>query len=229
VLIALVAMLASPAARPQAGASTIDTSVMAGFTLVLPESGRLPDPDMVVIEYRGPVAFPMAENLRAIWEDVRATGRFRTVVLRLDSPGGSGAHGSAVVDLLGEMRREIALTTLVGDGDLCASMCIGLFIQGDRRYASPASAFMFHGASRQLSNIPDPVLTERYIEFFRDRAIDAGFIDFLRRHDYIADPGGFWISGADLAGRSNIVTDLLPHWRPAEPVSELPAMLRGGV
>ncbi len=45
----------------------MDTSGMAGFEVVSSEDGRVSDREMVVIEYRGPIAYPMAENLRAIW------------------------------------------------------------------------------------------------------------------------------------------------------------------
>lgn len=114
----------------------IDTSGMPGFTIVTAEDGRMSAQDMVVIEYEGPIAYPMAQTLRSIWEQIRQSGRFARLVLRLNSAGGVGTHGEEVIELLDEIRDELTLNTLVADNDLCASMCIGIFVQG--RAASPA-------------------------------------------------------------------------------------------
>jgi hypothetical protein len=207
----------------------IDTSEMPGFTVVTAEDGRMTARHMIVVEYEGRIAYPMAESLRAIWDRVRSSGRFNRFVLRLDSAGGVGSHGEEVIAILEEIRSEITLDTLVADNDLCASMCVGLFVQGESRFASPASAWMFHGASSYMSNLPNAELTARYFELFRDRAIDPGFIDFLYADGKVLSPGAFWISGSELAGESNIITDLLPNWRPAEPAPGLPRMIHGGI
>ena len=207
----------------------IDTSGMPGFTVVTAEDGRMSAWDMVVVEYEGPIAYPMAENLRAIWEQVQPSGRFARLVLRLNSAGGVGLHGDEVIAILDEIRDEVTLNTLVSDNDLCASMCVGIFIQGETRFASPASAWMFHGASSYMSNLPNPELTARYFDLFRDRAVDADFIDFLYADGKVLSPGAFWISGAELAGVSNIITDLLPNWRPADAAPGLPLMIHGGI
>jgi hypothetical protein len=205
----------------------MDTSGMAGFEVVSSEDGRVSDRDMVVIEYSGPIAYPMAENLRAIWIGIQQAERFNRVVLRLDSAGGDGSVGEEVVGLLAEIRDKVALDTLVGDNDLCASMCIGVFAQGERRFASPASSWMFHGASTRMSNTPDPALTARYFGLFRAREVGAAFIDYLATNGYASAPGGYWISGAELARSSDLISDLLPNWRPADPEPGLPALLSG--
>jgi len=207
----------------------IDTSQMPGFTVVTAEDGRMSAWDMVVVEYEGPIAYPMAESLRAIWDHVRSTGRFNRFVLRLNSAGGVGLHGEDVITILDEIRDEATLDTLVADNDLCASMCVGIFVQGENRFASPASAWMFHGASSYMSNQPNAELTARYFDLFHDRAIEADFIDFLYSDGKMLSPGAFWMSGSDLAGESNIITDLLPNWRPAEVAPGLPLMIHGGI
>jgi ATP-dependent protease ClpP protease subunit len=205
----------------------MDTSGMVGFEVVNSEDGRMRDRDMVVIEYSGPIAYPMAENLRTIWIGIQQAERFNRVVLRLDSAGGDGSVGEEVVGLLAEIRKKVALDTLVGDNGLCASMCIGVFAQGERRFASPASSWMFHGASARMSNVPDPSLTARYFSLFSARGIGAAFIDYLATSGYASAPGGYWISGAELARSSDLISDLLPNWRPAERVPQLPVLLGG--
>ena len=168
---AATVVLLATAGPSGAGAFSIDTSKMVGFKVVTADDDRMSARDMVVIEYSGSIAYPMAENLRAIWDQVREAGRFEKVVLRLNSAGGDGAQGEEVVGLLAEIRDEATFVTLVGDNDLCASMCIGVFVQGEQRYASPASSWMFHGASVWMSNIPDPILTARYLDLFRARGV----------------------------------------------------------
>jgi hypothetical protein len=169
----------------------------------------------------------MAENLRAIWLEIQEADRLNEVVLRVDRNGGDGSVGEEVVGLLAEIREKVTLETLVGDNDLCASMCIGVFAQGERRFASPASSWMFHGASTRMSNIPDPALTARYFSLFSAREVGAAFVDYLATSGYASAPGGYWISGAELARTSNLISDLLPNWRPADPEPGLPALLSG--
>jgi hypothetical protein len=193
-----------------------DTDKMIGFKVVTAEDGAMTATDMVVIEYSGPIVFPMAQNLREIWTDIRKSSRFQRVVLRLNSPGGTDLHGLEVIRILREIREKAQLTTLVNEHDLCASMCVPIFLQGEKRYAGPATSWMFHGAAKSLSNIPSLPPTERYFDLFKERGIDSGFISFLFDNNYVTSPGTYWISGYELAGKSNIITKLLPNWQPQE-------------
>lgn len=206
-----------------------DEAGMVGFRVLTAEDGAISATDLVVIEYEGPIAWPMAENLRAIWSEIRASPRFRRVLLRLNSPGGADIHGMEVIAILSEMREHVALSTVVEQGEVCASMCIAIYIQGDIRYASPASAWMFHGASRAMSNIPSLSVTTDYFDLFRARGIDGAFIDYLFENQYVTTPGAYWLSGKELAERSNIITDLLPNWRPADPNPGPPNVIPGGI
>ena len=192
-----------------------DIREMAGFEVLTTEDGAVDARDMVVIRYRGPVAFPMAQNLRRIWSEISRVPRFRTVVVRLDSPGGLQSHGAEVIDILREIRESRELVTLVAEGDLCASMCVPLFIQGSSRIASPASAWMFHGAARFMSNVPHLPMTQRYVEHFIEREVGVAFVQSLLRENYLTLPGEYWLSGSELAAVSDIITRLVPNWKPA--------------
>jgi hypothetical protein len=206
------------ACAPQAGAHpfALDTTKMVGFKVITAD-GAVSAPDLVVIEYDGPIVFPMAENLRAIWSEIEKNGRFQRVALRLNSPGGTDLHGFEVIDLLREMREKVRLMTVVNEHDLCASMCVPIYLQGDVRYAGPATSWMFHGAAKGLSNIPVLAPTLRYFDVFKERGIDASFTTFLFDNNYVTSPGAYWISGYELAVKSNIITKLLPNWQPQEP------------
>jgi Clp protease len=219
-------MAAAPAS--EAHPFTFDTSKMIGFAVLTAEDEPM-KPDLVVIEYDGPIVFPMAENLRAIWNEINKNERFERVLLRLNSPGGTSLHGQDVIDVLKEIRDHALLITLVGEHDLCASMCIPVYLQGETRYASPASSWMFHGASRFMSNIPSLSHTLHYFDHFKDRGVDRAFINFLFDGSYVTSPGAYWISGNELAARSNVITNLLPNWRPAPPNPGPLHGVRGGV
>jgi ATP-dependent protease ClpP protease subunit len=203
---------------PAAGAHpfSFDTAKMVGFKVVTAEDGAMKATDMAVIEYTGPIVFPMAENLRQIWTEIKTSKRFHRVVLRLNSPGGTDIDGLDVISVLREMRQQVRLITLVNEHDLCASMCVPIYLQGETRYAGPATSWMFHGAAKALSNVPSLAATQRYFDLFKERKIDSGFIRFLFEHEYVTSPGGYWISGHELAGKSNIITTLLPNWQPQD-------------
>lgn len=217
--IALGLIITAPALP--ARAFDFDTSQMPGFEILTAEDGAMESRNMIVVKYDGPIAPPMAGNLRAIWDEVRMHTRFEKFALRLNSPGGVDAHGMEVVGILQDIRRHMSLATLVAEQDLCASMCVAIFIQGETRYASPASAWMFHGASAVPGAVPSLQMTMRYFELFEERQIDRAFIDFLFENRYVTTPGAYWISGSELAGQSNIITNLLPNWLPSKP-SPLP-------
>lgn len=207
----------------------IDTTQMPGFEVLTAEDGAMEATDVVVVKYDGPIVSPMADGLRAIWDEVAKAPRFETVVLRLNSPGGIDAAGDDVIAILREIRERVKLVTLVGEHDLCASMCVPLFIQGEKRWASPASSWMFHGASHHLSNIPSLSMTMRYVDHFRNRNIGATFVNTLLEKEYLTSPGEYWLSGYELSMSSDIVTDLAPSWRPARPKPGPGSVIRNGV
>lgn len=200
---------------PSEQAFALDTSMMAGFEILTAEDGAMGARNMVVVKYDGPITSPMATNLRAIWDQIRMHPRFEKFVLRLNSPGGVDTHGMEVLEVLKDIRQQASLITLVGEHDLCASMCVAIYIQGQTRYASPASTWMFHGASASQGGVPSLTMTMRYFDLFKDRDIDKRFIDFLFENQYVTAPGAYWLSGSELAGQSNIITKLLPNWKPA--------------
>src|SRR5262249_1530812 len=147
--------------------------------------------DMAGIEYDGPIVFPMAENLREIWTEIRKNNRFQRVVLRLNSPGGTDLDGLEVISVLREIRQQVRLITVVNEHDLCASMCVPVYLQGEIRYAGPATSWMFHGAAKDLSNIPVLAPTLRYFDLFKERGIDEEFTRFLFDNRYVTSPGAY--------------------------------------
>jgi ATP-dependent protease ClpP protease subunit len=105
------------------------------------------EPDRIVLGWSGPVQEPMSERVAAAL--VRYKTDQRRIVLILNSPGGSIEHGRRVVAAIRAQGR--AIDTLVQQAGVCASMCVPIFLAGDRRMADPDAWFMFHQASLNRS------------------------------------------------------------------------------
>lgn len=209
-VIGILIIFGAPAGADQ---FAVDTSAMSGFEVLTSDDGVISDPNVVIVNYGGTIDSAMVRDLRKIWTEVGSNQRFNKFVFRLNSPGGIDRDGLDVIAILSEIRQQVILVTLVAERDLCASMCVAVFIQGDRRYASPASAWMFHGASRTKGGAPNRKLTNQHFDLFRNRGIDGRFIDFLFDNEYVTTPGAYWVSGSELSQQSNIITKLLPNWK----------------
>jgi len=100
------------------------------------------DADGLIFAWRGEVRAPMAQRFAEAFDAHRdEAGR---IVIELSSPGGSLAEGHAVIDVIGAMKRTHEVDTRVRARDICLSMCVPIFLQGEDRIAAPSSHFMFH-------------------------------------------------------------------------------------
>lgn len=99
----------------------------------------------VVLEWSHAIEAPMAKRFAAAFEEYRdKTDRF---VIDLDSPGGAVAEGRLVIAAIEAIKRTHRVDTLVGRGAYCLSMCVPIYLAGDRRVAAPDATFMFHEPS----------------------------------------------------------------------------------
>ncbi len=73
--------------------------------------------------------------------------RVNTVELKLDSGGGSVKEGERVISILQNIKKTHKLATAVGAGKKCGSMCVFIYVQGQKRLAAPASLWLFHEVS----------------------------------------------------------------------------------
>jgi len=71
----------------------------------------------------------------------------RRIVITLNSPGGSVAHGRTVAAAIRSVAQTRSVDTLIDQGGICASMCVPIYLAGAQRLAHPAAHFMFHLAS----------------------------------------------------------------------------------
>lgn len=182
-------------------------------------------PDAVGLRYTGHLVAPLAEDLRELL--LAKPQRFNHVVLELDSNGGELSYVKKLVSVLQEVRGRMELTTRVMEGALCASGCIPLFMQGERRKASAASIWVFHGARSAFTNIPDPAATGDYLAMLSASGMDPAFLTVLETDNHIYKPGSLVLSGYELfhVYKAGIITELLPSWRdenPAMPPAQVP-------
>ncbi len=111
-----------------------------GPQLVIAEAG-----DAVILRWAHDVEAPMAERFATafnLWKG--KTGRF---IIDLNSPGGSITEGRLVIETIERMKETHRVDAYVGDSAYCLSMCVPIYLAGERRTAAASAAFMFHEPS----------------------------------------------------------------------------------
>ena len=156
-----------------------------------------PEDETVFLRWRGKIDAPMASRIAETFERHQADGR--KFVLTLSSPGGSLDHGAKVVRLLRKIAETHNLETVVEAGRVCASMCVPVYLQGQRRTAAADAKFMFHevsfreSVSRDEIDVPDAakvIATDRlFIKYFTSAGVPEAWIAKVR---------------ADMAGGSDV-------------------------
>jgi len=84
------------------------------------------------------------------------------------------AEGERVIEVLRQIKATHELETAVTQGDVCASMCVFIYVQGQKRYGALTSSWLFHEVSHMT---PSP----------------------SRRPNSIVPPGSGW--STDISGR----------------------------
>ena len=174
--------------------------------------------DAIGLRFRGPLTYPLAENLRDLL--LQTPPAYKHVVLELDSEGGELSYLLKLIEVLGQVRQKTEFTTRVMGGGICASGCVAAFMQGQKRKASGASVWVFHGACSAYSNIPDTSATELYLNLLEKAGVNSDFLCRLRDQHYVSRPGNYFLSGYELfkIQDAGIITELLPSWQPEDPV-----------
>jgi len=172
---------------------------------------RIDEGDVTAIGMTGAILPPMADDLAAALNFVPLD---RKVILDLDSAGGEMDERNKIIALIERERKHRHIDTLVWYGHLCASMCIPIYLQGEKRHAAALSVWMFHPAHEEDSPFPGIAATATILGDMVSYGMSREWLQRLERHDVFATPGEFWISGADLyAQGAGVITDLLPAQR----------------
>jgi hypothetical protein len=170
------------------------------------------------LHYTGPVVQGMADALARTFETNR--GQSHRVVLRISSPGGSVDEGERVIDLLRRIRATHKLDTEVLHGDICASMCVPIYLQGERRVAARVTSWLFHRVTRTLNEGDSTRLQELagaskrlHDLYYIPAGVNAAFLSEVQSR---TDGHDFWQTGADLVARgtgivTSLIEDLIPR------------------
>jgi ATP-dependent protease ClpP protease subunit len=148
----------------------------------------------------------------------------RRLVIALNSPGGSIAHGREVMEVIRKASQVRPIDTLVERGGVCASMCVPIYLIGATRAADPGAHFMFHEASlalpegKEIGNIDRETIApiRKTIEglatddlFLRDigtQRVNARWLTMMRTK--ITDRE-IWLTGRQLVDEGSGVVDAL--------------------
>lgn len=142
----------------------------------------------VKLNWRGSVEAPMRQKLQDAFEAYGASNpRF---VLSLTSPGGSLQQGAEVIRLIKRVQHKHAVDTVVEGRNICASMCVPIYLAGQHRSASPSARFMFHevqfrdAATDKIDKVPERAIARAtdgfFVRYFLPAGVDPGWVADIR-------------------------------------------------
>ncbi len=162
----------------------------------------------VILHWTGTIAAPMHDRLQAAFEAFAST-RFR-VVLVMNSGGGVVSEGEKVIGLLQRIRRTHQLDTVVMRGGMCGSMCLPVYLQGQKRFGARTSSWLFHEITKRGSQpFAKKKVDGRYSQLIDLYWVPAGVSrTWIDRMLPLADGHDYWQTGQELiTERSGIITD----------------------
>ncbi len=177
--------------------AAIPCNAQASGQLKLSKSSR--HPEVLTMRWKGQVRRGMAEKIHAAFE--RHKSSYRTIRLILDSPGGSVREGERVIEVLQDIKATHRLYTVVMPGKRCGSMCVFIYVQGQKRFAAPASIWLFHEVSRSDKHTRkiyelDRAQWERLIEkYWLPAGVNPAWIAEMKQHTFQTD---YYQTGNDL-------------------------------
>jgi len=168
--------------------------------------------EVLNLHWSGTIGHGMDERIADEFE--KAKHRVKAVALELSSCGGSISSKNRTVTVLRTIKQTHDLRTVVRHGDLCASACVSIFLEGSRRIAALTSSWLFHEPTRRDSvsltgaRITEPEATEQMLrEIAAVNGVSKRWLKRLRNKIKGAE---WWQTGRDLwEAKSGIVTEVL--------------------
>jgi hypothetical protein len=168
-------------------------------------------PDILVMIWRGPVQAPMSQEIRSAFEQNKEG--LRGVEFKIDSGGGSVKEGERVIAVLQDIKKSYLLHTVVEAGQKCGSMCVFIYVQGQKRLAAPASLWLFHEVSYKDPTTHKVIKLDRASweqlvdKYWVPAGVDKTWIEDVKTHTMGTD---YWQSGESLLkDGANIITKAL--------------------
>jgi hypothetical protein len=169
----------------------------------------------LVMLWAGAIEAPMSTEISAAFELNK--DRVKAVELKLNSGGGSVKEGEKVIRVLQDIRRTHKLVTSVGAGHKCGSMCVFIYVQGQKRFAAPASLWLFHEVSiadhktHRITRLDRARWEELVQKYLVPAGINQAWINEVKSHTNQTD---YWQTGQSLIqSGSNLIHQALPDER----------------
>jgi ATP-dependent protease ClpP protease subunit len=181
----------------------------------------------LVMLWAGVIEAPMSTEISAAFELNK--NRVKAVELKLNSGGGSVKEGEKVIRVLQDIRRTHKLVTSVGAGHKCGSMCVFIYVQGQKRFAAPASLWLFHEVSiadrktHRITRLDRARWEELVQKYLVPAGVNQAWINEVESH---TDQTDYWQTGQSLIQNgSNLIHRALPDERHRRilPVQESPS------
>ena len=168
----------------------------------------------LLISWNGPVVVGMSAYLRGVIE--KHASESRRIVLHLDSIGGDVEEGERAIAVLQEIKATHWLVTLVMHGDICASMCVPIYLQGTDRVAAPASLWLIHEVAILEDDGKERMDREETLRLFTRYYLPAGVsAQWLKSIFPVIDGTNLWLTGQDLITlKTGIITHPLKNTTP---------------
>jgi ATP-dependent protease ClpP protease subunit len=172
-------------------------------------------PEVLIMKWKGIIRPGMTKAIHKAFEKHKA--EFSVIEFEIDSDGGSVREGEHAIAELQEIKKTHKLYTGVIAGRRCGSMCVFIYVQGQKRYAAPASIWLFHEVSRTDKHTKkiyelDREQWERLIDkYWVPAGVSPEWIADMKQHTFQTD---YYQTGQDLiAHNSGIVHKALSDER----------------
>ena len=156
-------------------------------------------PDALIMAWSGAVRPGMAKAIEAAFENRK--DEFKTIEFTISSGGGSVREGERVIHVLQKIKKTHHLYMFVRAGKRCGSMCVFIYVQGQKRFAAPSSMWLFHEVSRadkqtrkiyELDRPQWEMLIDRY---WIPAGVNPEWIKTMKEHTFEKD---YYQSGQNL-------------------------------
>ena len=177
------------------------------------KSSTTAQPGTLYLRWTGEIG---AEFYKSIAFELEKTKKHaRRVLLNISSCGGEREVMERTIRLLRHIKRTHTLETIVDRGETCASACVFIFLQGQRRWGALTSSWLFHEVSRwgdwSMTRLRvNRVLTGRLFEdYFPQAGVSEVWLNRLR---VMIQHSDYWQTGENLwEEKSGVITDPLDN------------------
>lgn len=177
-----------------------------------PELEIVDEDGAIVLRWTHEIEAPMAERFAAAFKEWG--GRADRFVVDLNSPGGALTEGRLVIAEIERMKATHEIDTHVGIGAYCLSMCVPIYLAGNRRTAARNARFMFHEPSSydfvtdervRKPGFEQKMTSERFFErYFGKSKMTPGWREKLRAEWKGRD---LWFTAEELVAQGSGVVE----------------------